>query len=250
MSYEHIIFIPETFSTNNLLNSIVQEDLFQNRKTEEFHTIYTDFQTNGRGMAQNTWHSISGENILASSYFTPMLLPKKQFFFNIFFSLSIREVLSKYLHDVKIKWPNDLYVKNKKIVGILIEHTIQGERIIQTIAGFGININQTEFPEYIPHPTSFKLETGRTFDRLTIIKEIIDAFQHYYDLLHNKKFDYLQEEYYRHLYHINEFHTYIIGTQEVEAKITGVDEYGRLLLKGRNGEMYCCGFKEVRYTHG
>ena len=246
MNQATLIFVPETHSTNNLLAEIAHEKLLQNSCLEDFTLLYTDYQNSGRGLIDNVWHSNPKENILMSLYFRLSIPPQKQFFFNMFFALSVRALLTPYIDNVKIKWPNDVYVGDKKIAGILIEHTIQGKCLSQTIAGVGININQCHFPIEVPNPTSLKLETGQEYDIPALLQEYITNAQPYYNLLLNNEYDLLSDEYYKYMYGLNEYHTYIIRQQKVRAAICGVNEYGQLLLKDEVGEGYCCGYKEVR----
>ena len=246
MNQEPFIFVTETRSTNNLLAEIAHEKLSQNSYLEDFTLLYVDYQNGGRGLADNVWHSNPKENILMSLYFRLSLPPQEQFFFNMFFALSVCALLKKYTDNVKIKWPNDVYVGDKKIAGILIEHTIQGESLSQTIAGVGININQETFPTAVPNPTSLKLETGQEYDIPALLQEYITNARPYYNLLLNNEYELLSDEYYKYMYRLNEFHTYIIHQQEIRAAIYKVNEYGQLLLKDEAGKEYCCGYKEVK----
>lgn len=248
MNNGQFIFIPEVTSTNDYLSFIIRERKSKGINTEDFTTVYTDQQTAGRGQAGNRWESNSKENILASFYFNLPISPRKQFYINIFFSLAVRKMLSKYLYDVKIKWPNDIYVGQKKIAGILIEHTLQGNQITQTIAGVGINLNQTSFSALLPNPTSVKLESGHENGRITLLKELTVIAENYYELLRNEQYELLLREYYRYLFRIGEEHFFIIRGEKLGATITGLDEYGQLQLLLTDGQRVTCGFKEVEWV--
>ena len=104
----------------------------------------------------------------------PTILPYKQFIITQWVSLAIAHFLEKEigLKNVTIKWPNDIYVGDKKIAGILIENTIQGNRISYSIAGIGLNVNQKNFPEWIPNPTSIVIEAQKEYEILYVIKKI------------------------------------------------------------------------------
>lgn len=248
MNHTQFIFVPETTSTNILLAEIAMNKTLERSRLENFTVLYTDYQTEGRGLAENEWHSRPKENILASFYFTPPITPRDQFYFNIFFSLSVKEMLDAYSSRVTIKWPNDIYIGDKKIAGILIEHTLQGYRIIQSIAGVGINLNQTEFHPSVKNCTSLKLETGGEYDSLSLLREVVDKGYTYYRWLEEGRYDRLRQEYYRHLYRFEQFYPYRINGYEKEARITGINEYGHLQLEDRDGTAYSCGYKEVRYV--
>jgi BirA family biotin operon repressor/biotin-[acetyl-CoA-carboxylase] ligase len=139
--------------------------------------------------------SNKGENIFASFYFKPPILPPQQIYFNCFFALTIRKVLSQYVDDVMIKKPNDIYAGDKKMVGILIEHHIQGETLKYSVAGVGINVNQTQFDSALPNPTSLKLITGKEFSRAMILEEIVQKGKEYYKKLQTGAFTELENEY-------------------------------------------------------
>jgi len=248
MKINSLQFIPVTDSTNNALARLVADNKLKNNSLSDFFALYTDYQTFGRGEGQNKWQSNRGENILLSLYFIPPLPPSQQFEFNRFFSLTVRKTLANYIPGVKIKWPNDIYVNDKKIAGILIEHSISGDTMAGTIAGVGININQTLFDPLLPNPTSLKLETGSQYDIISLIHEMIDIGENiYYSMLINRQYNLLKEEYLEHLYHINEMHWYDIKGTKTEARIIGTNDFGQLLLEDRHGIIYTCGTKEVRF---
>jgi BirA family biotin operon repressor/biotin-[acetyl-CoA-carboxylase] ligase len=244
MKINSLQFIPVTDSTNNALARLVADNKLKNNSLSDFFALYTDYQTFGRGEGQNKWQSNRGENILLSLYFIPPLPPSQQFEFNRFFSLTVRKTLANYIPGVKIKWPNDIYVNDKKIAGILIEHYISGDTMAGTIAGVGININQTLFDPLLPNPTSLKLETGSQYDIISLIHEMIDIGENiYYSMLINRQYNLLKEEYLEHLYHINEMHWYDIKGTKTEARIIGTNDFGQLLLEDRQGLSIHAGLK-------
>lgn len=247
MKNTRIQFINNVHSTNKLLSEMIAERKDSDEPIPPFFALCTDFQSEGRGMGSNTWFSDRGQNILASFYFEPDLPAAKQFLFNQYFALSTLEFLKKRLPQTLIKWPNDMYVDGEKIAGILIEHAVTGERLRHTIAGIGININQTHFPDNIPHPTSIWLETGQTAD----IEELMEE---YWQILHDRFTTCdtaheatLKKEYIDNLYLYNEYHFYTIRGTRTEARITDIDEYGQLVLHTRAEERIVCGFKEIAF---
>ena len=186
-------FAETTNSTNLLLNDIIEKN--SERSLPDFFCVVTDFQTAGKGQGNKTWLSNKGENILASFYFQPVISPPQQIYFNYFFALTIRKTLSLFANNVMIKKPNDIWVNDKKIAGILIEHHIEGEKLKYTVAGVGININQTLFDETLPNPTSLKLLTGKNLSREQILQEIVKTGNKYYTKLQNGAFLELKSEY-------------------------------------------------------
>jgi BirA family biotin operon repressor/biotin-[acetyl-CoA-carboxylase] ligase len=191
---EHTIyFVDSTPSTNLLLNEIVENK--RENLLSDFFCVTTDFQTAGKGQGNKTWQSNKGENILASFYFQPSILPSQQIFFNYFFALTIRNTISLHVDHVRIKKPNDIWVEDKKIAGILIEHHIQGEKLKYSVAGVGININQTQFDPTLPNPTSLQLITGKAFERAMILDKITEIGKKYYNKLQTGAFLELENEY-------------------------------------------------------
>ncbi len=248
MNQDPFIFIQEVSSTNDYLSSIVLDKKLNDNELDNFTVVYADWQTAGKGLSGNKWESRPKENILASFYIKEPVSPSRQFFINIAFALSVRKMLSRHLPSVKIKWPNDIYVHEKKMAGILIEHAIQGNELRYSIAGVGINLNQTRFDPLLTKVTSLKLETGYEYERITLLKQLHQILTgHYAGFLTKEDFDILLKEYYGNLYRIKEFHTYVIHGTRMEAMITGVDEYGRLSLEDRQGRQFICGYKEVVY---
>ena len=241
MNLDKPLFIDTTDSTNKKLKELLAE----NAELPNYFCVVADYQSAGRGQGSNRWQSDRGQNILASLLFKPSYPPAHQFVLNQCFALSVRELLSKFVDGVKIKWPNDIYVGYEKIAGILIEHCIEGEHIKNTIAGVGININQTDFDKDIPNPTSLKILTGQEYDVRKLTLELVDFCQQYH-CSENTDYHKVSQEYLDNLLLYQEYAWYEMDGKMIEAEITGTDEFGRLLLKDRNGNNYCCGMKEVR----
>lgn len=238
-------FIPDIPSTNQWLAEEAAEGISRGVPLTPFTAVFTDFQEDGHGMGTNKWFSERGKNMLLSVYFTARTSAARQFLFNQYFAVATRKFLLQHLPEVAIKWPNDIYVNGKKIAGILIEHHLRGDALQYTIAGIGININQDHFPDAIPHPTSLHLETGKIFsvEELTcqyweILQECFDDYDWDADIAINPS-------YIESLYQLNKWHEYIIKGERREAKIIGLDAFGRLRLSMRDGSESLCGFKEI-----
>jgi len=193
-------FVETTHSTNLLLHELIAQHQDSGTGLPDFFCVSTDYQTAAKAQGSKTWLSSRGENILATFYFQPPIAPQQQSYFNYFFALTVRKTLSLYINNVKIKKPNDIYADDKKIAGILIEHHIQGEKLIYSIAGVGININQTQFDVTLPNPVSLKQITGKTFDRAEILEKIVEIGAFYYKKLQTGAFLELEAEYEAHIY--------------------------------------------------
>lgn len=119
-----------------------------------------DFQTAGRGQRGNSWESRKGENLTFSILFKPEFLPPhKQFLISQVCAVGTYRYLTEKGMPARIKWPNDIYIGNKKICGMLIENSISGDKLSVSIAGIGLNLNQTHFASDAPNPTSLLMET-------------------------------------------------------------------------------------------
>lgn len=213
----------------------------------DLYTVYADFQTAGRGAGTNTWHSSRGLNILTSICFNTGLAAADQFVFNLWFATSTRRFLAKYVPEVLIKWPNDMYVHEHKLAGDLTEHSVSGGRLDFTVAGIGINVNEERFPESIPHPTSLFLETGQHYDIGTMMEEYLGVLRDRRPLLDIDHAAELREEYLSHLYRLNEPHPYLVYGQQITGVIRDIDHFGRLVLEHEDGSRTAYGFKEVGY---
>ena len=136
-------------------------------ETEEFTVIVAKEQTAGIGQRGNHWAAAPGQNLTFSVVLRPAFLPAAdQYALTKAVSLAIVDTLAPLLpqraEEVRIKWPNDIYVDDRKICGILINNHLQQERIAATVVGIGLNVNQRTFPDWVPNPTSLALLTGNT----------------------------------------------------------------------------------------
>ncbi|MBR4787065.1 MAG: biotin--[Bacteroidales bacterium] len=247
MKNGQIQFIANTSSTNKLLSDMMKSERASGSELAHLFALCTDYQSAGRGMGTNTWFSERGKNLLASIFFRTTLPAARQFLFNEYFALCTQESLTQYLPDVQIKWPNDIYVNGKKIAGILIEHTVVGDRLNGTIAGIGLNVNQEHFPDDIPHPTSLLLETGKALEVRSVMETLHQTLSDHWEKLSEANATKLHDQYMEHLYQKGIFSLYRIGGKEITAMIEDVDTFGRLQLRDRDGRLYTCGFKEVEF---
>jgi len=126
--------------------------------------VLTDHQTAGRGQIGRDWHSAPGLNLCLSCVLYPEIHPRQQFQISMAVALAVRETVAAICGEsaVYIKWPNDVYVGDLKIAGILIQNAIQGNGITSSIAGIGINVNEVDFPGHLPNPTSLRMERYRS----------------------------------------------------------------------------------------
>ena len=160
-------------STNDFLKG-----LSNNISTQNFTIVTAETQTNGKGQMGSKWVSESGKNLIVSVLVKNILSNVNEIFnLNITIALSIIDALVSFnIPELSVKWPNDIMSGNKKIAGILIENIIKSDNFINSIIGFGLNVNQSNF-EDLPNASSLKNVMNREFDKEIILKEIIKSIQ-------------------------------------------------------------------------
>lgn len=232
------IHLKEVDSTNIYIN-----------KVEESNVVVTaDFQTKGKGQGTNRWESEEGQNLTFSIKVSPdRLTVSRYFMLSMAGALALYEVLDKEVGDITMKWPNDIYWKDKKISGTLIETTISGKYIQNCILGIGINVNQKVFVSDAPNPVSLWQITGSVTDREQLLDSIITSFAKYFDMLNNGDVDEIVRQYHSHLYRKEGFHWYEDQHGKFEAEICKVREDGHLVLKDTEGISREYEFKEIKF---
>lgn len=236
-----VIRLAETASTNSYIR-----DLLKKQTLQEGSLVITDSQTSGRGQAGNSWESEAGKNLTFSIVIYPeTIAANEQFLISQITALSVKEALSEYTDNIRVKWPNDVYWNDRKICGMLIENDLAGYTINCSICGIGININQKEFVSDAPNPVSLTQITGQEYD----LEEVLTRFRHYFyqlyiKLLQDKKSD-IRRQYRDSLYRGEGFHTYRDENGTFEAEIKDIQSTGHLILRLTNGETRRYAFKEV-----
>lgn len=205
--------------------------LLDNGEAKEGLVITADLQTQGRGQYGRVWESEVGLNIMMSVVVSPIFIKvADQFALNILTSLAVADVVSDYSHSAKVKWPNDVYVHNKKIAGILIQNYIQGDRIKHSIIGIGLNVNQSTWPEDVPNATSLCLESGEQLEKEVLIKTLCKKLDERYKRTQiDAKAMY--GEYQNNLFRKDESSTFEKDATQLEGTIKGIDDMGRLLVE-------------------
>ncbi|MDR2868732.1 MAG: biotin--[acetyl-CoA-carboxylase] ligase [Bacteroidales bacterium] len=250
MKKQYIYYGEECLSTNDQLAQAITDNKLSISNIADFILFYSDYQTAGKGMMGNHWESEKGENILASFYCCPPLLPSQLPYFNFFFANLIRNFVSMYVTNrkISIKFPNDIYIENRKVAGILIEPVIEGDKVKHIIAGVGININQEHFPAHLPNPTSLALENQSKFHIKAMMTFLYTSFKKSYPAILKGKFDAINANYQYHLYQKDEVKQYLIDNKTIDAIIKQVTPQGQLLLiEERNGQEYYCNPKEIAF---
>lgn len=225
--------VERTDSTNTLL----KEMLAKGEWPQEEHFVYAGYQTAGRGQTGNSWESEEGKNVLCSILLPPA---KNLYFLNIAVSVAIIRLIDEQL---TIKWPNDIYWKDKKLAGILLENAIVGSEITYSIAGIGLNVNQTKFVSNAPNPVSLKQITGKEYDIDQLMQDLFEAV----NTVLNEPEDVIWSEYKSHLYRGKGYWPFEDKNGTFEAHIKDVLPTGEIVLCDKNGHVHQYGFKQIKY---
>jgi len=241
----NILFYETLSSTNTTASLLVME---KGKELPEGTVVRADFQTAGKGQTGNRWESAKGKNLLISIILYPESInPDEQFQISMTISLGICDFTARYFQGGRIKWPNDIYFKNDKIAGILIENSILSERIERSVAGIGFNVNQEKFDSALPNPVSLKKITRKDHDIGLCLQQILsDRDKRYKQLLYGDR-EHIRNEYASLLYRSGEWHTYRSSGTIFEGKIMDISGTGKLVIETKNGTFREFTFKEVDY---
>ncbi|MGA1976257.1 MAG: biotin--[acetyl-CoA-carboxylase] ligase [Bacteroidales bacterium] len=239
----NLIYFTGLTSSNTCALSLARE-----KKVAEGTVVYTDFQTEGKGQSGSSWESEKGKNLLISVILFPLSVrPEDQFIISMAISVGICDFIDIYLPGSKIKWPNDIYVNDKKIAGILIENSIMGASFETAVAGIGLNINQENYPPDIPNPVSLKMITGKEYDRGRCMQQLLECLDSRYSQVLYGNRNKLWNEYVSRLFRINEWHLYSSGKRTFRGMLTGISSYGKALIMEMNGPCRQYDFREVDF---
>ena len=242
-------------STNKYAMGLVQGNHLPEGQGEPQHgmSIFTQEQTAGKGQRGKNWLSQKGANIALSIVLNPYPLRiQDQFQLSVCVAVSVYQFFSNYAGDeTKIKWPNDIYWRDRKAGGVLIENVVRtsdsGVRDENSqawkwaVVGIGININQTVFPADLPNPVSLKQITGKNFESVVLAKEICSVLEKNYQLLIAGKFAHLFSYYQIHLYKKDKTVKLKKNNRVFETTIKGVSETGQLITQHSIEERFVFG---------
>lgn len=236
-----IYHIADTTSTN---------DEARGSEYDHMDIIWAERQSAGRGQRGHSWHSTEGENLTFSVVLKPTFLPiVEQFLLSEVVALALVDTFAAYGIECRIKWTNDIYTEDRKITGVLIEHSLSGDTLARTIVGIGINVNQRDFPDDLPNPTSMAIERGRTFDRRAVLELFSERLGELYSALERGDKRLIESRYRQAMYHLDTLATYAYPSGErFEATIRGVRPSGELRLEHCDGTIREYAFKEVEFV--
>ena len=248
------MYVRSTDSTNTLLKELIAKGQWP--EGERF--IRADYQTAGRGQTGNGWESEEGRNLLCSIVVeSGKIKDKSPFYLNVAVSVAVYRTVQAVLQQIglTIKWPNDIYWKDKKIAGILIENAIIGNEIRYSVAGIGLNVNQTAFVSDAPNPVSLKQIAGKEFDLDELMTQLVREMD---KALEEDVWDYYKAHLYRRegLWPFVEREVSTAPTMNASshehghflARIADITPQGEIVLQDQQGQQRIYHFKQVRYV--
>lgn len=222
--------------------------LLASERPAEGTIITTDFQSAGRGQPGNSWESEAGKNLLFSIILYPEFIsPAEQFIISMAVSLGISDFVSRHAGRSKVKWPNDIYVDNDKIAGILIESSTMGGKVSYMVVGIGLNINQDNFRSNAPNPVSLRQITGKMYDTTSCLEETAADLDRRYRQVMDGNRNEVKSEYLMNLYRYNEWTTFRNTEGSFTGMIKDVEYDGRMTVETRTGQDRRYYFKEVEF---
>jgi BirA family biotin operon repressor/biotin-[acetyl-CoA-carboxylase] ligase len=213
--------------------------------------VVADYQTAGKGNGNNNWESERGKNLTFSVFYDVVNLKAyQQFYLNMAVSLAVCDFVGSQITDaeVSIKWPNDIYIDDRKVGGMLIKHTVSGNQLLYSIIGIGLNINQEQFISDAPNPVSMIHYVHDPLDLNICMDGLCLNLDSRFDQLESGKLNFIKSDYLANLFAFRNYRKYLLENKLIKARITGVSEYGSLQLEGENGESLECDFKEIRFV--
>ena len=241
---KEVVFMPECHSTNSFALDRCQ----QIPAPSEGTIVITDNQFAGRGQRGNIWNAAPGENLTFSVILKPAFLSMAdQFLLNVCSALGVADFLnSEGCKDVRVKWPNDVFIGDKKGCGILVESQIRGNHLLWSVVGIGLNINQQQFG--ISTATSLSLQTGRRFSLDECLSNLVPFIDARYLQLRSGQKGSLVSDYEERLYWAKETRTFEAPDRgSFRGTILGIDSSGRLKVQvGEEVSMYAT--KEIVFV--
>ena len=270
------MYIERTDSTNTLMREMIAKGEWQ--AGEEY--LYTGFQTAGRGQSGNGWESEEGKNLLCSILIDPQKVKdKRPFYLNVVVSVAVHKVIRSVLCQAEpvctlsgeagltIKWPNDIYWGDRKVAGILVENALVGSEVLYSIAGIGLNVNQTEWLSNAPNPVSMRQISGEEYDIHELMRALMDEMHTVLAMESEEVWTY----YRAHLYRKDGFWPFVEREVSIAptmnyfpsleerdgeslerpiflAKIENIRADGEIELRDQEGNLRIYHFKEVRYV--
>ncbi len=197
--------------------------------------VFAERQRRGRGRFDRHWYSPARKNILCSVVLRPNIVPQRISQISLLTAVAVAKTLrSVFGLSALIKWPNDVYVNDRKISGILVEMNAELDVVHYVIVGIGINVNssQKDFPPSIrDHSTSIRLETGAKADRIAAAKAFLSELDHQYINYTKRGFRDIGNTWIDMSLSLGKRVKALTPSGEVSGIPTGLDEDGSLLIR-------------------
>ncbi len=237
-----IQYIERTDSTNDHILKI----------DEDMALVYCDYQSKGRGQRGNSWESEPNANLTFSFMLKPQQMSAdKQFIVSKMVAIALVNTLAEFSIEAKIKWPNDIYVGDLKISGILIENRLSaGGMLTKIICGVGLNVNQQQFLSNAPNPVSMSQLAKKEFSREKVLEQFCSHFERLYTLDNIAQSAGIDSSYWELLYRANQWHDYVDNNGRFTGKIVGIGNYGELIIQSKEHPEHLKSymFKDVSYV--
>ena len=195
-------------------------------------------QTAGKGQRGKSWATEKGSDITLSVTLNPQPLQLfQQFQLSACVAVATHHCLANYVpKELRIKWPNDIYWKDRKLGGILIENIVRthGLGIIKwdwAVIGIGINVNRAKFPRELKAAVSLRQITKKNFNTITLAEQLCRSVDHFYSQLINQGFASILDTYNTFLYKKDKIVKLKKATRVFPATIVGISELGQLIAK-------------------
>ncbi len=225
-------------------------ELISKSNPSEGTVISAYHQTQGRGQIGSKWQSNPGMNLTLSVILYPAFLEaSRQFLLTQSVALGVLDFLKPIISaDISLKWPNDIYYKDQKMGGILMQSSLKGNRLMWCVAGIGINVNQTHFDKNLPNPTSIKNITNQEKATMDLIPSLCQHLEYRYLQLKSGQYQQIQSDYLQNCYRYMQEALFQRPSGEIfNGKIVGVDDSGKLRIVHQQGEE-AFGMKEVGFV--
>ena len=202
--------------------------------------IWTDDQYEGQGQRGKQWDSRPGKNIAMSVVYLPEDLPVDQIFLiNEMVAVAVSKAIEKETGlSTRIKWPNDIYIGGQKVAGLLVQNGLKGKKVDHLVIGVGINVNQEQFPSHLPNPASLMVLADREVDRQSLMSAVVREIDQGMEVIYQGEGQQWHEQFESRMLLLHHLAKFRLEGEEIEGRIQGVDENGRLVLETEDGQRF------------
>lgn len=238
------------FAEVSSTNALALEEIAKTTPSEGT-VISADYQSAGRGQIGSSWFSSPGENLLLSIILRPKwLAAREQFSLSQAVSLAVSDTISHFAKtQAHVKWPNDVYLADKKIAGILLQNSLSGPLLQSSVIGIGLNVNEPLFPAALPRAGSLRQHLGQSLNRQEVQAVLFQRLEQRYLQLKNKNITLIRTTYLQQLYRYQEWHPFqeLSSGKNFTGQIIGVQESGKLAIQMNDNNVQYFDLKEIAF---